>query len=283
MQQSPIKTLPPSQIFFTDFSKKKERQYFYNEKNFVKISQDDCINFLRSLPDGSVDLIVTDPAYSGMNNKLKLGKGRIVGNYSEKGQNNSKWFSEFHDTEENYECFLSECKRVLNKKTGHIYIMFDSFSLLSLGPIVRRYFSVKNVLVWDKVNLGMGHYFRRRHEFIMFATNGNNQKIKNRSFPDIWKIKRVHQSKYPTQKPVEIFEIMINASAKKGATVCDPFLGSGSAAIAAVKNGCNFLGCDTSDKSFEISSSRVNKFINFGIDDLQKKSAIADDEKVFWK
>jgi len=55
-------------------------------------------------------LIVTDPAYSGMNNKLKLGKGRIVGNYSEKGQNDSKWFSEFNDTEENYDVFSRNAK-----------------------------------------------------------------------------------------------------------------------------------------------------------------------------
>src|SRR6185436_19412271 len=105
----------------------------YQKEHTVTISEEDCIKFLKNLPDGSVDVIVTDPAYSGMNNKLKLGKGRIVGKYNNKGQEDSKWFSEFHDTEENYELFLSECKRVLNKSRGHIYIMFDSFSLLSLG------------------------------------------------------------------------------------------------------------------------------------------------------
>lgn len=263
--------------------RKNERRFTYKQNNLVHIVQDDCINFLKKLPDGSIDLIVTDPAYSGMNNKLKLGRGRIVGNYSEKGQINSKWFSEFYDTEENYEIFLAECKRVLKKETGHIYIMFDSFSLLSLGPIVRRHFDVKNVLVWDKVNVGMGHYYRRRHEFVMFATNGNNHKIKSRSFPDVWRIKRIHQAKYPTQKPVEIFEIMINASAKANLTVCDPFLGSGSAAIAAIKNNCNFIGCDISDKSFETSISRVENYIENGVDNLQERSAVLEGERIFWK
>lgn len=160
-------------------------------KHNVVIKQDDCISFLNGLPVGSVDLIVTDPAYSGMNNKLKLGKGRIVGKYNEKGSENGRWFGEFEDTEENYGKFLLACKRVLKKETGHIYIMFDSFSLLSLGSIIRNYFDVKNIITWDKVNLGMGHYFRRRHEFILFATHQNNRKIRNRSFPDVWRIKRI--------------------------------------------------------------------------------------------
>lgn len=248
----------------------------------IKIFQNDAIGFLKSLPEESVDLIVTDPAYSGMNNKLKLGRGRIVGNYSDKGKDQAKWFSEFEDTPENYREFLSECKRVLKKKTGHIYIMFDSFSLLTLGPIVRECFDVKNLITWDKVNMGMGHYFRRRHEYIMFATNGNNKKINNRSFPDVWRFKRIHNSKYPTQKPVEIFQTMIFASAKKGDVVCDPFLGSGSAAIAAIKNGCKFIGTDISDKAIEVSTERIKTFIDSEIDPLQKSSA-AIDTNIFWE
>lgn len=237
----------------------------------VILKQQDCIEFLRSLDTGSVDVILTDPAYSGMNNKLKLGRGRIVGSYAQKGQEDGKWFSEFQDTEENYKTFLSECKRVLNKKIGHLYIMFDSFSLLSLAPLVREYFSVKNLLVWDKVNMGMGHYFRRRHEFILFATNGNNRKINSKSIPDILQVKRIHNAEYPTQKPVEVFDIMLKASGKQGYTVCDPFLGSGSSAIAAIQNKCNFLGCDVSSKAFEISKKRIEEFAELKIDNLPKK------------
>lgn len=257
---------------------KKHKTEYGKDGNTVVIEQNDCIKFLKSLPDGSVDVIVTDPAYSGMNNKLKLGKGRIVGKYSDKGNLDGKWFAEFEDTLENYEVFLSECKRVLNTKTGHIYIMFDSFSLLSLGELVRKYFDVKNILVWDKVNIGMGHYYRRRHEFVLFATNGNTRKIKDKTFPDVWRIKRIHSSKYPTQKPVEVFELMLRASAKPGFVVCDPFLGSASSAIASIKNGCNFIGCDISDKSFDISKTRISHYVANNIDLLQEKSALVDDK-----
>lgn len=262
---------------------KAYKTFKYNsEQNKISIYQDDAISFLEKLPSNSVDLIVTDPAYSGMNSKLQLGKGRIVGNYSEKGKENGKWFDEFEDSEENYTKFLTECKRVLKKSTGHIYIMFDSYSLLSLGSIVRQYFDVKNLITWDKVNIGMGHYFRRRHEYIIFATNGNTRKIKNRKFPDVWRFKRIHNSEYPTQKPVEVFQAMIHASTEEGFTVCDPFLGSGSSAIAAIKNNCNFIGCDISDKSLDISKSRISEYIKNNKDILQKNS-MGVDENIFWE
>jgi len=260
-----------------------ENQYTFSYDNkTVKIYKDDAIKFLKQLPTNSVDIIVTDPAYSGMNNKLKLGKGRIVGTYKDKGKDNSKWFSEFEDTEENYISFLTECKRVLKNETGHIYIMFDSYSLLSLGALVRDFFDVKNLITWDKVNLGMGHYFRRRHEYIIFGTNGNTRKIKNRSFPDVWRFKRIHNAKYPTQKPVEVFQAMIYASAENNFTVCDPFLGSASSAIASIKNNCNFIGCDVSDNSLEVASKRIEEYLNNQKDILQPKSATVE-EKVFWE
>ena len=139
--------------------------------------------------------------------------------------------------------------------------MFDSYSLLSLGSLVRDFFDVKNLITWDKVNFGMGHYYRRRHEYIIFATNGNTRKIRNRSFPDVWRFKRLYRSEYPTQKPVELFQTMIFASAESGFVVCDPFLGSGSSAIAAIKNNCNFLGCDISSEAIELSSKRIQQHI----------------------
>lgn len=251
--------------------------------NKIILEKNDCISFLKSLKDESVDVIVTDPAYSGMNNKLNLGRGRIVGKYKDKGSENGKWFKEFEDSVENYSTFLNECKRVLNKKTGHIYIMLDSFSLLSLGSVVRDFFDVKNIIVWDKVNIGMGHYYRRRHEFIIFATNGNTRKVKHRSFPDVWKFKRIHNAKYPTQKPVEVFQAMIFASTQKGYTVCDPFMGSGSSAIAAIKNDCNFLGCDISDKSIKITEKRLKNYLENNNDILQKELSSLPEDKIFWE
>ena len=254
----------------------RERTEKYAITPQFRIEQSDCIAFLRSLPSGSVDLVVTDPAYSGMNQYLKLGRGKIIGNYQ--SENNEKWFQEFHDEPETYRVFLRECFRVL-KPDRHIYIMFDSFSLLTLAPIVREVFDVKNVLVWDKVNLGMGHYFRRRHEHILFASKGK-RRISRRDIPDIWAYKRMHRAPYPTQKPVELFELMIESSAEEGFTVCDPFIGSGSAAVAALKRGCHFVGCDASARAVEFATKRCEQFLSTGKDAFQEIGANVVSEQV---
>ncbi len=253
------------------------------QKRIIRLEQSDCLTFLQSLPTDSVDLIVTDPAYSGMNERLKLGNGRIVGQYSQKGTQNGKWFQEFQDSEANYRLFLEQCRRVLNPDTGHIYIMFDSYSLLSLGPLMRDYFAVKNLITWDKINIGMGHYFRRRHEYIIFATNGNNRKLRHQGFPDVWRFKRLHRAQYATQKPVELFQAMIFASAEPGFMVCDPFMGSGSSAIAAIKNGCHYLGCDVAGTAVSLAQTRIAAYKKTGQDPLQPKSVSLPGEKVFWE
>jgi site-specific DNA-methyltransferase (adenine-specific) len=246
---------------------------FETEDGRVKIYNQDVLTFLKSLPDSSVDLIITDPAYSGMNQKLKLGKGKIIGTYKDKGDG-AKWFDEFHDTEENYNAFLAECHRVL-KPNRHIFIMFDSYSLLSLAPMLRETFEVKNILVWDKQHIGLGHYFRRRHEFIVFASKGKRH-LTAKNIPDVWRIKRVTNFKYPTQKPTEVFEMMIASSAEKDFVVCDPFLGSGSSAIASLKRGCKFIGCDIASSSIETSTNRVKWYLENGTDNLQLQSLVED-------
>lgn len=242
----------------------------------VRIEQQDCIAFLRSLPDESVDLVITDPAYSGMNQHLRLGRGRIIGQYADAGGKGAKWFSEFHDDPGNYRMFLRECHRVL-RNNRHVYIMFDTFSLLSLGAVVREVFDVKGVIVWDKKTIGLGHYFRRRHEFILFASKGKRP-VKQRDIPDVWMFQRIHNMAYPTQKPVELFEQMVKASTEPGFVVCDPFVGSGSSAIAALKHECSFWGCDIAEKAVQLATKRVNFFLEWKYDNL--KPVMPYDEEV---
>lgn len=229
------------------------------------IEQADCLSFLRERAPSSVDVIVTDPAYSGMNRHLRLGHGRIVGNYS--SPSNDGWFEEFNDDARQFAQLLKQFRRVL-KDDRHVYIMFDSYSLLSLGALVRRHFDVKGIIVWDKQLMGMGNYFRRQHELIVFASKGRRA-VEDRSLTDVWEIKRRHRPKYPTQKPVGLFEKMLAASAESGFVVCDPFVGSGSSAIAALRQGCTFVGCDTSIEAVDLSRARCEAFVRDGVDHLE--------------
>lgn len=251
------------------------RPFYTSKDKRATIYRDDAVAFLRGLTSGSIDVIVTDPAYSGMNQRLKLGSGKIIGRYKEAGQEGAKWFGEFHDTAENYRAFLQQCWRVL-REDSHIYLMFDSYSLLTLGPVVREVFDVKNILCWDKANIGLGHYFRRRHEFIVFASKGKRA-LNLKSIPDVWKVRRMVKAAYPTQKPTEIFELMLRGSAAPGAIVCDPFVGSGSSAIAALRCGCHFMGCDISPRAMAFSRERIEGFVRGKGDIYQTRSQVSDD------
>jgi site-specific DNA-methyltransferase (adenine-specific) len=252
------------------------KPFYASKDQRVAIYRQDAIVFLRGMEPGSVDLIVTDPAYSGMNQRLKLGSGKIIGRYKEAGQHGAKWFEEFHDTEENYRAFLEECYRVL-RPDRHIYLMFDSYSLLTLAPIVREVFDVKNILCWDKANIGLGHYFRRRHELIVFASKGKRA-LNCKRIPDVWKIRRIVKAGYPTQKPTEVFELMLRGSASAGEVVCDPFMGSGSSAIAAMRCGCKFIGCDISKRAMAYARRRIGGWLKGKGDIYQPGSQISDDE-----
>ena len=210
------------------------------------------MRFLASLPDESVDVVTTDPAYSGMNQHMAFGHGRIVGRYAD--ATNPRWFTEFRDDPASFLAFLAECHRVM-AGGGHIYVMFDSYSLLSLGHLMREVFAVKNLIVWDKVNLGMGHYFRRRHETIVFATKGH-RRLTRRDLPDVWPVKRIHRGAYPTQKPVALFSRMLAGSAEPGMTVCDPFVGSGSSAVAALLAGCEVVASDIDPRAVRLAARR---------------------------
>ena len=249
----------------------------------VKIFNQDVMCFLAAIDDASVDLIITDPAYSGMNQHLQLGCGRIVGNYAQRGKQ-GKWFDEFHDSQENYQQLLSHCYRIL-KPNRHIFIMFDAFSLLSLGAALRTRFQVKNIISWDKMAIGMGHYFRRQSEFIVFACKGKRA-LSRRDIGDVWRIKRLHRAPYPTQKPVELFEAMIASSKRQEDqyfSVCDPFVGSGSAAIAALKQHSQFIGADISARAIDICAQRIKTFIESGKDHYQPRCAVdPTQQKVFW-
>ena len=235
-----------------------------------RVDQLDCMRFLEALPDGSVDVVTTDPPYSGMNEHMAFGHGRIVGRYGDEA--NERWFTEFRDDPLTFLAFLHECHRVM-RDGGHVYVMFDSFTLLSLGHLVREVFAVKNLIVWDKVNLGMGHYFRRRHETVVFATKGH-RRLSRRDLADVWAIKRIHRAAYPTQKPVALFSRMLAGSAEPGMTVCDPFVGSGSSAVAALLAGCEVVAADIDPRAVRIASERCDAVARGGADPGERSAAV---------
>lgn len=97
-------------------------------------------------------------------------------------------------------------------------------------------FGVKNMLVWDKQAIGMGVGWRTQHELIMFAHKTSVKFDKRKGYSNVLKCKRSGNALHPTQKPVELLEMILdNTSWARG--VYDPFGGSGTTLIACEKQG----------------------------------------------
>ncbi|CCO44405.1 DNA methylase N-4/N-6 domain protein [Vibrio nigripulchritudo SOn1] len=214
------------------------------------VSKCDAVLWLKSLPSDSVDLVITDPPYESLEKHRKVGTTTRLA--KSKGSSN-EWFEIFPN--ERFEELLREIFRVL-KKNSHFYLFCDQETMFFLKPIAEKVgFKFWKPIVWDKCAIGMGYHYRARYEFILFFEKGK-RKLKDLSVPDILEYKRVWRG-YPTEKPVELVELLISQSSNKGDVVVDPFFGSGTTLVAANKLHRSFAGTDISDSAHNHFEKRL--------------------------
>jgi hypothetical protein len=103
--------------------------------------------------------------------------------------------------------------------------------------------------------IGMGYHFRSRYEFILFFEKGK-RRLADLSVPDVLQHARIHGG-YPTEKPAAVSEILVRQSTDPGQLVIDPFMGSGSVGVAALKHGRRFLGTDISRAAVQLTEERL--------------------------
>jgi site-specific DNA-methyltransferase (adenine-specific) len=213
----------------------------------------DAIDLMRSLPDESIDLIVTDTAYESL--EKHRAKGTTTRLKVSAGSSN-EWFPIFGN--ERFAEFFAESFRVL-KKDAHLYFYCDPETAFIAKPEGEKAgFKFWKPIVWAKTKqgtapdaddlvvehqaIGMGYHLRASYEFILFFEKGK-RKISDLGVRDLLPFPTV-RNKYPTQKPVELNRVFVRLSSEPGETVLDPFMGSGSTGIAAVRNGRHFIGGD---------------------------------------
>ena len=117
------------------------------------------------------------------------------------------------------------------------------------------------------MRIGAGNWYRPCHEFIMFATNGASKREFSAGERDVWNIKNdrataIVNRLHPSQKPLELMERMIKNSSRAGDVVLDPFLGSGTTAVAALNLNRNFIGYEIDEKYFDTARQRLDRAIN---------------------
>lgn len=215
----------------------------------MKLHKLDAVEWLKTIPGKSIDLIITDPPYES------LEKHRAVGTTTRLKQSNgssNNWFEIFPNSR--FPELIEQIYRVL-KKNSHFYLFCDQETMFVIKPIAEELgFKFWKPIVWDKCAIGMGYHYRARYEFILFFEKGK-RKLLDLGMPDVLEEKRVWRG-YPTEKPVALVEKLIKQSSSEGEIVIDPFFGSGSTLIAA--SNLNRLG-EGSDISLSAHEYLRNK------------------------
>jgi site-specific DNA-methyltransferase (adenine-specific) len=224
-----------------------------NQPRPFTVNQSDAVEWLRSLNDASVDLVITDPPYES------LEKHRAIGTTTRLKQSKSSsnaWFQIFPN--DRFEDLFAEIYRVL-KKDRHFYLFCDAETMFVAKPIAESVgFKFWKPLVWDKEKIGMGYHYRSRHEYILFFEKGK-RKLNDLGVPDVLSFPRIRNG-YPTEKPVGVSEILVQQSTQPQEIVIDPFMGSSSVGVAALKQQRQFWGNDICDESLAIAKQRLTAY-----------------------
>jgi len=213
----------------------------------------DAVDWLRAQPTESIDLLVTDPAYESLEKHRAIGTTTRL-KHSKASSNN--WFSVFPNSR--FPELFAEAFRVLKRNT-HFYLFCDAETMFVAKPEAERAgFRFWKPLVWDKKTIGMGYHYRARYEFILFFEKGK-RRLNDLGTPDVISVPRIHRG-YPAEKPPAVSEILIQQSSSPGEVVADPFMGSGSVGVAALKTGRRFCGTDVNPEAVQLTASRLREF-----------------------
>ncbi len=206
----------------------------------------DALDLLRSLPDASVDLLLTDPPY----NLSGYSTGNIEMSWRKAFNNDvAAWDRDFAPAE-----WADEFLRVL-KPTGNLFA-FTSYNMLgawheTFDPV----FDTFQFVVWHKTNPPpklRRAGFLNSCELIVCAWNKGHtwnfttqREMHNFIEAPICMGKERHKDPHhPTQKPLRVLRRLVELASAPGQTVLDPFMGVGSVGVAAKELGRSFIGCD---------------------------------------
>lgn len=210
----------------------------------------DCMDVLPTL--NGVDAVVTDPPY-GINTKSD-GQGKI--NPWADLCNSAFWYAEW----------IKRCRRSLHH-SGSMWTCLNWRSLTTFQKAACDIsWPIESLLVWDKKWIGPGGSRGLRPSYELVALFCNDDfSIENRGLPDIqafpWSSIKPHG--HPAEKPEGLCAFCVeHGCLSEGGTILDPFMGSGTTGVAAMKMGRRFIGIEIEPKYFDIAARRIEEAAN---------------------
>ena len=233
----------------------------------------DCREILPAL--GTVDFVFTDPPYGHNNNNGDLIHRREAAlGHSPNGGSSPRPIANdgAAETAALIEWFFSALPTLLRPGScccccgggGGPDPQFARWALQ-----IDQHLDFKQMVVWDKGPMGMGWHYRRSYETVLVAQRrgaackwyDETDAVENIIRPGYLGIRKIipQATDHPTPKPVELPRHFIRLHSKPGDVVLDPFMGGGSTAVAAHKEGRRFVGVEVDPVWFEHSCERLER------------------------
>lgn len=217
----------------------------------------DCLEGMKQIPDGSIDLIATDPPYRVT---PKGNNGTMGGHYESELTMKGRVFE---NNDIDIDDYLPEFYRVL-KDGSHCYIMCNNVNLPHFFDSVKNSgFHFVKLLVWDKRTKICGTYYMSQVEHIFFLRKGSGQPIYDCGVSDLLSFQNTKDKNedgsniHNSQKPVGLMQTLIECSSLENEVVLDPFMGSGTTAIAALRSNRRYIGFELDEAYCDMANKRV--------------------------
>ena len=221
----------------------------------IDLIQGDCLEYLKGLPDNSVDLVVTDPPYD-IN---ATGKGIIT-------KRNIKYVEQIQGITKGFDdSVLPELERVL--KGINLYIFCSHNQII---PLLDYFVKERNcfytILSWHKSNplpTCNNTYLKDTEYCLFFRERGvpiyGTYHTKFTYY--VTGINQTDKAKYghPTIKPLPLIQNYVLNSSKEGDVVLDPFMGSGTTGVACINTNRSFIGVEIDSNYYNIAQNRIKE------------------------
>ena len=209
----------------------------------MQLFHGDCLELMKNIPDGSIDMILCDLPYGEVNRKssgLRNLDKSVADNCSI-----------------DFEKLISEYKRTL--KNGTVYLFCGTKQISLLTELLQNNGFSTRLGLWEKSNpspMNGDKVWLSGAEFCVIGRQAKATFNRHCEKP-IWKYPCGRNKFHPTQKPTEMLEYLIESSTNPGEIVLDNCMGSGSTGVACVNTGRNFIGIELDDEYYSVACKRI--------------------------
>ena len=233
-----------------------------------KVHHGDCIELMGQMPSDSVDLIVTSPPYNIKNstgNGLKNGSGgkwpqaELIKGYAD------------HDDampHTEYVAWQRDCLHAMMRVLSDDGAIFYNHKWRVQGGLLQDRadivdgFPVRQIIIWQRnggINFNPGYFLPTYEVIYLIAKPKFRLAAKANALGDVWRIPQETKNPHPAPFPLTLAQRCIDSTSAR--IVLDPFIGSGTTAIAAEKSKRGWIGIDISKAYCDLARERINKML----------------------